>query len=85
MSSKSTTDQKPSESFAEWKERVLGKDARKETFGPLTGTGNQYHVQAKLPPALFREFWALIKAKNFTKSTGVQYAIYKLIQDETNV
>ena len=83
MSSKSTTDQKTSESFAEWKERAFGKATQKETFGPLTR--NQYLVQAKLPPALYREFWALIKAKNFTKSTGVQYAIYKLIQDETNV
>ena len=80
MSSKSTTDQKPSESFAEWKERAFGKDTQKETFGPISG--NQYHVQAKLPPALYREFWALIKARNFTKSTGVQYAIYKLLQNE---
>ena len=80
MSSKSTT-----ETFAEWKSASF-KDARKtrlETGEALDTNG--YHVQAKLPPDLFREFWALIKAKNFSKSTGVQYAIYKLLQDETNV
>lgn len=85
MSSKSTTDQQTSESFAEWKSASF-IDARRERKSDGTALDqNGYHVQAKLPPDLFREFWALIKAKNFSKSTGVQYAIYKLIQDESNV
>lgn len=80
MSRKSTT-----ETFAEWKSASF-KDARKSRLetGEALDT-NGYHVQAKLPPDLYQEFWAFLKAKNFTKSTGVQYAIYKVIHDEANV
>ena len=88
MSSKSTTDQQPSDSFADWKSTAF-KNARAERREngdqTMRADSNNYHVQAKLPSDLYLQFWALLKAKNFSKSTGVQYAIYKLIQDETNV
>ena len=43
---------------------------------------NQYHVQAKLPSALYRDFHALLKEKGWSISTGVQYAIHKLSQQK---
>ena len=37
---------------------------------------NQYHVQAKLPASLYREFHAVLKKNNWSISTGIQYAIH---------
>ena len=88
MSSKSTTDQKPGESFADWKSNAF-KNARAERREngdqTMRADSNNYHVQAKLPADLYQQFWALIKAKNFSKSTGVQYAIFQTLKNETNV
>jgi hypothetical protein len=43
---------------------------------------NQYHVQAKLPAALYKEFHDLLKERGWSISTGVQYAIHKLSQQK---
>ena len=44
--------------------------------------GNDHIVQAKLPQDLYVEFWNLLKAKGWSKATGVKYAIYKLINEK---
>ena len=88
MSSKSTTDQTTSESFADWKSSAFENaqtERRESGDQTLRADSNSYHVQAKLPSDLYQEFYAFLKAKNFSKSTGVQYAIYKVIHDESNV
>ena len=82
MSSKSTTNQKPGESFAEWKERAFGASAD-ETFGAVAR--NQYHVQAKLPAELYLWFTYFKKANNFTTSEGIQYVLYRQFKNDTNV
>ena len=43
---------------------------------------NQYHVQAKLPAPLYREFQALLKKNGWSITTGIQYAIHKLSQQK---
>ena len=43
---------------------------------------NQYHVHAKIPASLYREFHAVLKKNNWSISTGVQYAIHKLSQQK---
>lgn len=48
---------------------------------PLTDA-NQYHVQAKLPAPLYREFQALLKKNGWSITTGIQYAIHKLSQQK---
>ena len=44
---------------------------------------NQYHVQAKIPAPLYREFHAVLKKNNWSISTGVQYAIHKLSEQQS--
>ena len=44
--------------------------------------GNDYHVQAKLPASLYSQFWNLLKKQNWSKTTGVRYAIYKLLNEQ---
>ena len=41
---------------------------------------NQYHVQAKLPASLYRDFHALLKEKGWSITTGIQYAVHKISQ-----
>ena len=43
---------------------------------------NSSLVQAKLPSALYTKFYQLLKEQNWSKSTGVQYAIYKLLEQQ---
>ena len=56
--------------------RALYRDQRSDD-GPLANE-NQYHVQAKLPAQLYREFHQVLKKNNWSISTGVQYAIHSL-------
>ena len=85
MSSKSLTESDAGSSFAIWKAAsfALAKEDRRE-LGEKVGV-NECHVQAKLPPDLYQQFWRFLKAKNFSKSTGVQYAIFQTLKNETNV
>lgn len=48
---------------------------------PLTDE-NQYHVQAKLPAPLYREFQAVLKKNGWSITTGIQYAVHKLSQQK---
>jgi hypothetical protein len=48
---------------------------------PLTDA-NQYHVQAKLPAPLYREFQAVLKKNGWSITTGIQYAIHELSQQK---
>ena len=41
---------------------------------------NSFLVNAKLTPELYRRFYDFLKSKNWSKSRGVQYAIYKLLK-----
>ena len=41
-------------------------------------------VQAKLPSALYTKFYKLLKDQGWSKSTGVQYAIYKLLNEKSS-
>ena len=43
---------------------------------------NQYHVQAKLPPAMYRDFYESLIDNDWSVSTGVQYAIYNTYSKE---
>ena len=45
--------------------------------------GNDHLVQAKLPQDLYVDFWNLLKAKGWSKATGVKYAIYKLLNEKS--
>ena len=74
MSNKSISD------FEDMTRKSFNTAKRERTENMVNRNG--YHVQAKLPPDLYQQFWALLKAKNFSKSTGVQYAIYQLLQNE---
>ena len=85
MSSKSTTKSKTSDAFADWKSGSFKQARRDRTETGAALDPNGYHVQAKLPPDLYQGFYSLLKAKGFTKSTGVQYAIFKLLESESNV
>ena len=51
--------------------------AQQHQSEPLTDA-NQYHVQAKLPASLYRDFHALLKEKGWSITTGIQYAVHKL-------
>ena len=46
--------------------------------------GNDYHVQVKLPGPLYSQFWQLLKEQNWSKATGVKYAIYKLLNEKSS-
>ena len=41
--------------------------------------GNDHIVQAKLPADIYVPFYQFLKEKGMTRSQGVQFAIYKLI------
>ena len=42
-----------------------------------------YLVQAKIPGALYRKFYQLLKQQEWSRSKGVQYAIYKLTEQQS--
>ena len=43
---------------------------------------NDHHVQAKLPLDLYRPFYRFLKEKGWSKSKGVQFAIYQLLNSK---
>ena len=43
---------------------------------------NMNVVQARLPDALLSDFYSFLKAKHWSKTTGIQYAIYKLLNEK---
>ena len=43
---------------------------------------NGNHVQSRLPGPIYRQFWAFLKAKGWSQTTGVQYAITQLLLKE---
>jgi len=43
---------------------------------------NQYHVQTRLPASLYKEFHALLKEKGWSITTGIQYAVHKLSEQQ---
>ena len=55
--------------------------AQQHQSEPLTDA-NQYHVQARLPSALYRDFHALLKEKGWSITTGIQYAVHKLSEQQ---
>ena len=44
---------------------------------------NQYHVQAKLPQPVYRKFHKLLKKNGWSITTGVQYAIHQLTEQQS--
>ena len=48
-----------------------------------TSSQRSYLVQAKIPGALYRKFYQLLKQQEWSRSKGVQYAIYKLTEQQS--
>ena len=69
-----------SEEFHQMMRDLYAKQHQSETFSRIDE--NQYHVQAKLPSPLYTKFYQLLKDQGWSKSTGVQYAIYKLLNEQ---
>ena len=67
------------EQFHALMRKLYREQHRVETLGDDI---NQYHVQARLPAPLYREFHAVLKKNNWSITTGVQYAIHKLSQQK---
>ena len=44
--------------------------------------GNDHYVAAKLPGQLFSEFYSFCKARKWSRSTGVKYAIHQLFSEK---
>ena len=63
------------EQFHELMRKLYKEQHKVETLGVDM---NQYHVQAKLPAPLYREFQTLLKQNNWSITTGIQYAIHKI-------
>ena len=49
------------------------------TTGRGTFTENDYQVSARIPPKLYKAFFAYLKEKGWSKSRGVQFAIHQLL------
>ena len=64
--------------FHQLMRKLYKEQHRVETLGVDM---NQYHVQAKLPASLYRDFHALLKEKGWSITTGIQYAVHKLSQN----
>ena len=43
---------------------------------------NCNHIQSRLPGPIYRQFFAYLKAKGWSQTTGVQYAITQLLLRE---
>ena len=39
-------------------------------------------MQARLPNRIYTQFWAFLKKRNWSFTTGVQYAITQVIKDQ---
>ena len=65
------------DNFHQYMRALYREQHREEELGP---EANQYHVQAKLPAALYREFHEVLKKNNWSISTGIQYAVHQLSQ-----
>ena len=65
--------------FHQYMRKLYREQHKVETLGVDV---NQYHVQAKLPASLYREFHALLKEKGWSITTGIQYAVHKLSQQK---
>lgn len=72
--SEPTPKQNADESFHEYMHRLYKSQ-------PQLGMINN-HVQAKLPRDLYVPFYQFLKEKGWSKSKGVQYAIYRLLQKD---
>ena len=71
-----TPERRPGEPFHDYMRRLYSAQP------PAHAPGNSQHVQAKLPLDLYLAFNNLLKEKNWSKSEGVQYAIYQLLNSK---
>ena len=62
------------ESFQQWV-----KEANKEAFDRKDDPNhNAYYVASKLPPQLYKQFYAFCRTNNWSKSTAIKFAIHQL-------
>ena len=70
-----TPKREPGESFHDYMRRLYKEQ-------PELATANEHHVQAKLPLDLYAPFYRFLKERGWSKSKGVQYAIYQLLNNK---
>ena len=69
------------EGFHEWMQRCY---QQQQTPGAWARDKNCNHVQSRLPGSMYRQFYALLKAKGWSQTTGLQYAVHLLLINEQN-
>lgn len=66
------------ESFQQWV-----KEASREGFDRKGDPNhNAYYVASKLPPQLYEKFYSFCKQNDWSKSTGIKFAIHQLFLSE---
>ena len=68
--------QLPDESFHDYMQRLYALQ------GGCIRKGNENKVQARLPNGLYAQFWLYLKKRNWSLTTGVQYAVTQLLINE---
>ena len=68
--------QLPDEDFHDYMARLY------RLQGGCSRKGNENKVQARLPKGIYTQFWAFLKERNWSFTTGVQYAITQVIKDQ---
>lgn len=69
---------KQGEDFHDYMRRCYQQQAP----GAWAKDNNCNHVQSRLPGPIYRQFYAFLKGRNWSASTGVQYAITQLLLKE---
>ena len=68
--------QLPDEEFHDYMQRLYALQ------GGGKRNGNENKVQARLPNGLYSQFWLYLKKRNWSFTTGVQYAVTQLLINE---
>ena len=68
--------QRPDEEFHEYMHRLYALQ------GGCIRKGNENKVNARLPKGLYAKFWRFLKKRDWSITTGVQYAITQVLINE---
>ena len=70
--------------YQEQRQECVLHDSNGNFTSPGPPLKNSCIVQARLPSVLYSKFYQFLKAQGWSKTTGVKYAIYKLLKEQNH-